>query len=259
MKNLILILIALSALSCSNVKNKYFTRLPDEGFNYYKDRQQVDSLVIDDSYQFYIRQICREKPVNGYYYSKNPSATAAVVRCDCDDQTITYPKERLEIQYLLISTKHKKFAYISTMPPSVSNGGMLYNSPLFDIDNYININYFNTFFFGELNSDTLNFKTTRKNEIVKKVSQPDMSWVYTVEAKTKNLEIVKVISKLENKPITYIPANSIQPNMKFYHKPKYAIGLCDSTDAASLTDKNNNFLENRTVYFLTRQKKEGTL
>ncbi|WP_316844897.1 hypothetical protein [Pedobacter psychrodurus] len=257
MKKLIIILIALGLSACNihemstKIRNKSLVYYKEQDFATDKAANKIDSIVIDETYTLYIRAICREKPEDGFYAKKSPNKPASVVKCDCEDQSITYKKERQEIQYLLISEKNDRVIYITTIPPRVYAGMLTYQNNLFNIPNFVNINYFNTFFFGSLGNGELLFQTKNRKEARSNNQNINFKWAYHLSDKGNYLEIDRLIEQKKNYEKHLNPNEILQPAIRFYKKENYRIGLCDDEDATQLTTANNNYLENKTIYFTT--------
>jgi hypothetical protein len=257
MKKLAIILLGLSLAACNihevstKIRNKSLVYYQEEDFTADTAGKKIDSMVIDKTYTLYMREICREKPEDGFYHKNNPNKPASVVKCDCEDQSITYEKERQEIQYLLISERHDRVIYITTIPPRVKSDTLTYQNHLFDIPNFVNINYFNTFFFGSLGKGELLFKTINPKEVRNNNQNINFKWEYHISNEGKYLEIDKIIEQKKSWQKHLNPDEILQPAIRFYKKENYRIGLCNVESARQLTTANNNYLENKTIYFTT--------
>jgi len=117
-----------------------------------KNEYQLDSLFLDNSYQLYVRQI--GKPKKDY----------AIDRHNMEEITRN-DKERIELQYLLISAKNKRVIYLTTIPPLHTGDNdhrWIYDEPLFENTNYVNIWVLNLFFIGNYDPAKQTFTFAKK-------------------------------------------------------------------------------------------------
>jgi hypothetical protein len=91
--------------------------------------------VLDSSYKFYLREVYKDKN------SLNENILKTNV-----DKSNTANKIRIEVEYLLISWKHKNIIYISTIPDKYQQ---YYSSNIIS-DTLINAYDFSTFHFGKI-------------------------------------------------------------------------------------------------------------
>src|SRR2546423_1376132 len=118
-------------LCCSCSRGKYyitntFRKGPGHNFNF---------LVLDSSYKFYLREVYKDKNT----LNENILKTNV-------DKSNTANKIRIEVEYLLISWKHKNIIYISTIPDKYQQ---YYSSNIIS-DTLINAYDFSTFHFGKI-------------------------------------------------------------------------------------------------------------
>jgi len=250
MKKYAIVLLVLLLTACSlfrQVRNKSFQRFSDSmAFRLRKDPAvRWDSVVLDQSFRLYVRQVCRKRPPAGYYTSHDPGLPAPLSRCNCEEATEPDP-EKLEIQYVFYSAQKKQFVYVTTIPPYVdrlaSGWRNTYDEPLFTIENFANINYFNTFFFGRIGNGYLDM-TAVSGE-----------YPYRIDHSLSTDGRVLSFDKLyfhQNKMPSGAPANDLGTAVKFYRKDDWQIGLDDRPDIRYLSAQYNNFLENRTIYLLS--------
>jgi len=261
MKKLAITILALSLAACNihevstKIRNKSLVYYKEKDFAADKAANKLDSIVVDETYTLYMREICREKPEKGFYYKNSPNNPASVVKCDCEDQSVTYKKERQEIQYLLISEKQNRVIYITTIPPRVKWDMLTYQNNLFDIKNFVNINYFNTFFFGSLGKGELLFQTLKRKEVRSNDQNVNFKWAYHLSSGGKYLEIDRLIEQKNGWQKHLNPNEILQPAIRFYKKENYRIGLCSDEKATKLDSTNNNYLENKTIFFTTDLEK----
>jgi hypothetical protein len=253
-KTLLIPCLLILLFSCGikdKIKNKYFTDIDPVGReNMKKDPDlQIGQIILDSSYKLYVRQICRKSPPEGYYYSQNPIETASVVRCNCEEMEVPRKqKERLEIEYLLVSVAKKRFVYMTTVPPSVVPGTVglvsFYDQPLFDIENMVNINYLNTFFFGELKDDHM---ILRKGGNI-----ADSKWAYTLEP-GKVLHVVNLSFQDSKKKYNSNTSEAFPSDVRFYYKPDWRMILDDCSWDNTIVSEDNNYLENNAIYIVSEK------
>lgn len=257
MKKYLLFAIVLMISACTSIftqiRNKRFQRYPTSMVRNIRSDTAVlwDSIVLDTTFQLYIRQICRKRPSTGYYESHDPDLPADVKRCNCEESQDVNP-EKLEIQYLFYSEAKKQFVYITTIPPHVEKildptdqafkKFNTYDEPLFTIENFANINYFNTFFLGRSHNQQLLMTPVDEEEYPYQID-------FTQSVDKKMLTFDKFHFSKNN---VGNPNLDLGTKVRFYRKDHWLIGLNDLPSERSLdTVKNNNFLENRTIYLLS--------
>jgi hypothetical protein len=112
----------------------------------------VETLTLDSTYHFYIRQV---------YKDKN-ELNENVLKSNLDGDTIN--KLRIEVEYLLLSLHHKNAIYISTIPDKYQH----YYTNFHYADTLINAYDFSTFHFGKIdeNREGITFKSKRRKKIL---------------------------------------------------------------------------------------------
>jgi hypothetical protein len=133
----LLIILLLGLSSCSQRLFYYVKSSNNKSINKYS------VLKIDSTYTLYTRNGCK---------LSNDNATA-ITNCE----NLGMGSERVEVQYLLISTIQNKALYFTTIPPFHHKGNenyFVYNYPLFNNDSSINIWFLNTFHFGKYDTVT---------------------------------------------------------------------------------------------------------
>lgn len=106
-------------------------------------------LTLDNTYQFFVREIYKESTNHNYSLT------------DKKAKTDSSKKELIEIEYILYSEQHHKLLYITTVPDRFQK----YYSDHALPQTQMNARDFNTFHFGNvrLNKREVDFKTYKKN------------------------------------------------------------------------------------------------
>lgn len=121
-------------ICCACGRGKYYiTGIFSKG-----DVDNMKTMALDSTYQFYLREVNRVKNNQNEYVLKANG-----------EQTDTAEKTRIEVEYLLVSRVHKNAIYISTVPDKYQH---YYSSNLF-ADTLINAYDFSTFHFGKIAAD----------------------------------------------------------------------------------------------------------
>lgn len=128
------LVILLLFLCCSCGRGKYYV---SSTFRYGVPGD-IQYIYLDSSYQFYLRQVYKDKDEN----DQN------ILRSNVS-KTDTANKIRIEVEFLLISLLHKNVIYITTVPDKFQQ----YYSTHILPDTVINAYDFNTFHFGKLSDD----------------------------------------------------------------------------------------------------------
>lgn len=102
------------------------------------DVDNIESLTLDSSYNFYLREVYKDKN------EQNENILKTNV-----EKKDTANKTRIEVEYLLLSWVHKNAIYIATVPDKYQN----YYSSNFLADTLINAYDFSTFYFGKITDD----------------------------------------------------------------------------------------------------------
>lgn len=138
--------LALLCTACSRgeyfITNAFRNGLPDN----------VETLTLDSTYHFYMRQV---------YKDKN-ELNENVLRSNLDGDTIN--KLRVEVEYLLLSLRHRNAIYISTIPDKYQR----YYATFHFADTLINAYDFSTFHFGKINDngEGITFRSHRRRKIL---------------------------------------------------------------------------------------------
>lgn len=238
MKNCLLIILLLLLGACTSTKSKYFTYVSQEFVN---DRHPI-FLPLDDSYDLYVRQVCRPRPVNNFYASRDPNDGSPVVRYNCDEAPPCIDKEKIEISYLLYSATKNIVVYLSTIPTYPKLNGELtglYDMPLYKVDNFINIWNLNTFLVGEIRKDKFQF--------IKKNMQKE--WTFLMSPCHQFITITN-INNIKD-PVD----SSVAFPIRFYRRKSWSMGI-DSlfSDTTIVNNKHVVFLKNRGIYFSQGKK-----
>lgn len=232
----------------SEIRNKFTTLITDENFKQITtdvNRYQVEPFVLDNTYDLYIRQVCRKKFNGDFYDSGNPKNVAAVTRCNCEELPTDQTPERMEIEYVFYSAAHKSFIFISTIPPYIDNASgtrvNTYDMPLYNKHiNYANINYFNHFQFGTVSGSIIKFHPKSKDDADE----------YTIEFSSDRnvLTYESVFIKNDKRPRSN-PSTIFSFPVKFYKQATWDIGK-DSNPAKDFNATDNHKLVNKTIYLV---------
>jgi hypothetical protein len=210
MKKVSIALTLISALilgSCGI--RRYFTYTQWAGdVELYKPRK----IVLDDSYVLYTRQIGKAK------------SDFAVSRANLE----TLPaanRERMEIQYLLVSEKHNSVIYMTTIPPFHTHDKdhrWIYDEPIFDNTNYVNIWFLNLFFIGKLDPAKQAMLFTRKDQSL------DDRWDYHLnnDGRQLTVDLVSDLARSELQHVTAArPDLTLSLPLVFYRQPDLKLGI----------------------------------
>lgn len=254
MKNIFLVLTTICLGSCVTLKSKYFTYYGDQQFEMDRKQGYVDSILLDKSYTLYVREICRKKPAQGFYVTARPDRTSAVIKCDCQDPAVGYEKERQEIQYLFLSRSLGKAVFISTMPAAIINGQMTYDMPMFDNDSFVNVNYFNTFFFGVFEEGKISFMTEEPSLVRTDNKGANYHWFIQENTVSDFVEISQTRMEGKKNPQIFMPSDIVQPAIRFYKKSAYTMGLSNQVDQKVISKDNTSWLAAKKIYLTTSEK-----
>ena len=207
-------------LCCACSRGKYY--ISDVFRNGNTENMQV--LNLDKSYQFYLRQVYRDKNQR----QENILKTNL-------EKNDTADKTRIEVEYLLLSWEQKKAIYISTIPDKYQH---YYSSNHF-ADTLINAYDFSTFHFGIIHDDGESLSFTSKDR--KKVmtwdirpfingSFPQKILIREIAIQRKDmLENVILINKALEEPLSFVRQKSFTI---IFEKPGNRSDTC--RDAAML-------------------------
>lgn len=144
MKPVIFLLIMIASFGCTK---KYFSPFNENCFTARcKGGPPIvlyDTINLDNSYKVYKRQVCEVQTSTG------------LLRNNCEDLNGDGDMEKREIEYLFISNTQKRVIYITTIPSY--NADLIYNTPLYEDNDLINIWDFNIFHFGQLKDNNIEF------------------------------------------------------------------------------------------------------
>ncbi|KAB1231219.1 hypothetical protein [Chryseobacterium viscerum] len=154
MKNKVLMfLLLLSLFSC-----KSFFNHTEKEIEILSDNEEIrlSEIKLSD-FTAFIRYVNRDYPSKCFYGTNNPNRFSEV---NTNSELNPNPEksEKLEQQYVLIAKVknakgQKKVIFISTIQPFKSGKKLSYDYPVFDKDEYININFFNFFKLGYLDEN----------------------------------------------------------------------------------------------------------
>jgi hypothetical protein len=155
-KKILLIIALISLLSCKSFVNQKCSYVKE-----LEEAQKVRLVLLElNNFDLYTRQIIRKRK-DTFYGTLNPKRVADVHTINRLRDSIEYPikdYEKLELQYIFIEKSgnkgKRKVIFISTLQPYKPwwKKRMSYDSPLFYDDKSININYFNSFKLGYIDS-----------------------------------------------------------------------------------------------------------
>lgn len=145
-----LLLFLLSLLSC-----KSFYKQTEKEVKRLSENEEIRFKELSlSNFRVYTRQVSRYYTKKSFYGTNNPNRYSEVKTNDVLYlDPVKY--EKLEQQYLFIDTVkndngERKVIFISTIQPYKSKKRLNYDYPLFDKEEYININFFNFFKLGYL-------------------------------------------------------------------------------------------------------------
>lgn len=255
MRKLIFILFIMTSCSQNVLRNKYFkTPSPTYVTEIHNDQNlRIDTINLDATYNLYVRQICRLAPPTNFYTLANPKISSAVDMCNCEDLKVERNKmERLEIEYLIYSSSRGNVIYITTIPPQMVKQGRdfisLYDQPLFDLDSLANINYFNTFFFGKVEQDTIKIKNSAVDS---------SEWKMSISANQESIVFDHLNYRSTKDVYSTNPADDLSLPIKFYRKRNWEMILNDRVEDTEIVDDHNNRLEEKVIYIYSDKRRPG--
>ncbi|MDB5022868.1 MAG: hypothetical protein JWP78_623 [Mucilaginibacter sp.] len=207
MKKLIILVLVCSAFTGCHFRRFYSMM---EGRPHAAD-YKLDSLMLDSSYQLYVRQI--GKPKGDFALSRNNM-----------EETSGTDQERIELQYLLLSAKQKKVIYLTTIPPLHTGDDIhrwIYDEPLYENTNYVNIWVLNLFFIGAYDESAQTFTFQKKD------GQSSDTWTVLVD---KNSSLLTVVNMTDPKRSQLQHVDSADPrkvlelSIKFYKQKDFHLG-----------------------------------
>jgi hypothetical protein len=189
-------------LSCACNRGKYYvSNTFREG-----DVGEIQFLTLDSSYCFYTRTVYKDKNEN----NEN------VLRSNVN-KTDTANKIRIEVEYLLLSWKHKNAIYITTVPDKFQS----YYSTHILPDTIINAYDFSTFHFGKINNDgeIISFISIDSSRKIGWQIRPVLSNDYPKQISLRELSIEKkqVVTDV------ILVDRALQEPIIFTKQPNYAI------------------------------------
>ncbi|GAA4379671.1 hypothetical protein [Hymenobacter koreensis] len=254
MKQVLIVLMAVLLASCGiarRLKNKYYTmitpKLAAELLS--QPGTVVDSVVLDQTFSLYVRQVCRPRPPAGYYASGRPDQPASVERCDCDDPTRPGELEKLEIQYLLVSAQRNRFVYLTTVPADVSQGSLRYDRPLFRVDNFVNLGSVNTFFIGRVSGGELQFNRLGGKPRPGVYPGPER-WLFSLAPGGSVLTLDALAQEGPGYGKYSIPGRVLALAPRFFRKDAWRIGASLRFWAPTLEQANVSYLRNNVLYWV---------
>jgi hypothetical protein len=219
-----LLLMAFFCCSCS--RGKYYS---SDIFNK-GDTCNMESLVLDSTYQFYLREVYRVKNNQNEYVLKTNL-----------EKNDTTKRTRIEVEYLLISWVHKNVIYISTIPDKYQH----YYSSNFFADTLINAYDFSTFHFGKIAEDgeSISFISRDRKKAVTWDIRPFITGLFPKKVSIREIvvqrkdlvENVILVNKSLEEPISFCRQNSFTI---IFERPGMKTDTCDNASTlCRLSDK----------------------
>ena len=163
------------------------------------ETENLQELTLDSTYHYYLREVYKDKNQR-----KENVLKSNVSKSD------TANKTRNEIEYLVISRKHKNAIYISTRPDIYQH----YYSSHLPGDSLLNAYDFNTFHFGRFDDqgESIFFKSTDGKKMLTWDIRPFVNETYPEQLtireiaiqKNDDLQNVVLINRALAEPITFI-------------------------------------------------------
>jgi hypothetical protein len=199
MKKQLCISFLLLVICCACNRGKYFsTSVFSKGNTADMQVQELDS-----TYHFYLREVYKDKN------DQNENVLKANV-----EKADTTNKIRIEVEYLLISWKHKNVVYISTIPDKYQRYYALNRFA----DTLLNAYDFSTFHFGKIDDDgeSISFVSGDKRKLITWDIRPFINGVYPPKVFVREIAIqrkelvenVILINKALEEPLGFIHQNS---------------------------------------------------
>ncbi len=141
-------LLILASVYCGCSRGKYYVT---DIFRK-QDVAGLDSMVLDSTYQLYLRVV--------YKYKNDKGENVLISNAASNDLG---DKTRIEVEYLLLSGVHKNALYISTIPDKYLH----YYSTNYFADTLLNAYDFSTFHFGKISPDgeSISFTSQSRQKI----------------------------------------------------------------------------------------------
>lgn len=186
-------------------------------------RDSLKSIHLDETYQLYVRQICRTRRAADFYSAHNPAASAAVTYCNCEDGA----GERVELEYLFYSEQKKNFLFITTIPPYVlkNETKISYDQAFFTKAYLVNVFFMHTFSFGKVNNG---------NQVIFQDGSKTETWSIAFSRNKSEITVTGV--PLNNNNVN--PADVFSLPVKFVKKDKFV--LCFEDGSHNPLDEEQN-------------------
>jgi len=192
-----LLLFALFCCACSRGKY-YVSNIFRKG-----DSGNMETLVIDSTYHFYLREVYKDKNQQ----KENILKTNL-------EKTDTANKTRIEVEYLLLSWVHKNAIYIPTIPDKYQR---YYSSNHF-ADTLINAYDFSTFYFGKIAGDgeSISFASRHEKKVITWDIRPFIPGLFPKKVSIREIAIqrndmvenVILINKALEEPLSFTHQNN---------------------------------------------------
>ncbi|SDP60777.1 hypothetical protein SAMN05428975_2050 [Mucilaginibacter sp. OK268] len=200
-------------------------------------------IDLDSGYELYTRQIGK------------PKSEYSLIRKNYEELAHT-DRERIEIQYLLFSKKSGRVLYLTTIPPFYTHDKLyrwIYDEPVFDKTNFVNLWYLNLFYIGQYDPQLNAFHFTRKD----KPAIID-TWTYSLNGDKSVLTLDQVT---DNLPQELQHVKSVNPSkvfalpMKFYRQDNFQIGISGFWDDNKFTKGVTLHGSYRAIYYANNKGK----
>jgi hypothetical protein len=207
----------------------------------YVDTFQPQRIDLDSTFTLYTRQIA--KPKNVY----------SIIRKNYEELSGT-DKERIEIQYLLVSKTSGRVIYLTTIPPYYTHDQYkwIYDEPVFDHSDFVNLWYLNLFYIGKHNPQLHAFYFTRKDKNITDI------WTYHFNADQSILTLDLVTDNLPQE-LQHVksadPSQVLSLPIKFYRQENYQVGINGFWDDHKFTKGVTLLGDYRAIYYANHGKK----
>ncbi len=217
-------------LCCSCSRGKYYVsnafRKPDNS--------QMESLDLDSTYNFYLREVYKDKN------ERNENILKTNV-----EKKDTGNKTRIEVEYLLLSWAHQNAVYITTVPDKYQN----YYASNFIADTLINAYDFSTFYFGKITDDgeSIFFVSNDGKKVITWDIRPFITRNFSKKLSIREIAVQKndlvenviLLNKALDEPVTFI------------HQSNFTIVFATPGKKPELNNSYSSLckLEDRKIYF----------
>ncbi|MDN5286557.1 MAG: hypothetical protein JWR38_2831 [Mucilaginibacter sp.] len=187
------------------------------------ENYKPQKIELDTSYQLYIRQVGKSK-------------SDYIVQRDNYEEIAGDGKEKIEVEYLLFSQKSKRVLYLTTIPPFFTGDKdhrWIYDEPVFNNSNYVNIWFLNLFYIGKYN------ETQRTFEFMRKDQQVIDTWTYQFNT-DQSILLVNTIT--DNIPVELQHFEIARPDttfsfpLKFHRQKNFQLGINGHWHDADFTE-----------------------